>query len=89
MSEIKTYPVLDSIASKTHATAQQYREMYKRSMDDPDGFWAEQADITLDWYKKWDTVSNYDFHTGEIAWFEGGQLNLSYNCIDRHLATRA
>ncbi|MFT6099527.1 MAG: acetyl-CoA synthetase [Arenicella sp.] len=63
--------------------------MYARSLADPDGFWAEQATANLDWFKSFDTVSEYDFHNGDIKWFEGGKLNVSYNCIDRHLATRA
>lgn len=89
MSEIKTYPVPESIATKAHANSEQYAAMYEQSIADPDTFWSEQADANLDWYQKWDKVSQVDFHTAEIKWFEGGKLNLAYNCIDRHLATRA
>ncbi len=89
MSEVKIYPVHESIKANTHATKAVYEQMYARSIADPDGFWSEQAQQTLDWYKPWDTVCRQDFKTTDIAWFEGGQLNLSYNCIDRHLAKRA
>jgi acetyl-CoA synthetase len=63
--------------------------MYERSISDPDGFWAEQADIFIDWTRKWDTIRDADMVTGNISWFAGGKLNISYNCIDRHLASRA
>jgi acetyl-CoA synthetase len=89
MSEDITYPIFDSIKENTHLTTSQYQEMYARSLSDSDGFWAEQAELTLDWYQKWDRVSEYDFHTAQIKWFEGGKLNVSYNCIDRHLPNRA
>ena len=89
MSEVKTYPVFDAIKANTHLTEQQYQEMYARSLADPDGFWAEQAESTLDWIRKWDSVSDCDFTSAKIQWFAGGQLNVSLNCIDRHLADRA
>lgn len=89
MSETTLYPVKKEIAATAHADEQRYLEMYQQSIDDPDTFWAEQADEMLDWYKKWDTVQEVDYHKADIRWFEGGQLNVSYNCIDRHLATKA
>lgn len=89
MSENVIYPVFDSIKENTHLTKEQYREMYQQSISDPDHFWAEQADLHLDWFKKWDSVSNVDFQNGDIQWFAGATLNVSYNCIDRHLADRA
>ena len=58
--------------------------MYDKSIKDPEGFWAEQAE-RLDWTKKWDKVSNNDFTKAQIKWFEGGKLNVSYNCLDRHI----
>ncbi len=66
----------------------EYREMYERSLKDPDGFWAEQAEI-IDWFKKWDKVLDYDFKEGKIQWFIGGKTNASYNCLDRHLKDKA
>ncbi len=89
MTDNNIYPVFDSIKQRTHLSKDQYLEMYARSLANPDGFWAEQATANLDWFKSFDTVSEYDFHNGDIKWFEGGKLNVSYNCIDRHLATRA
>ena len=63
---------------------EQYQAMHARSLQDPDGFWAEQAE-RLQWSRKWSTVSRYDFDKAEIAYFEGGKLNASVNCLDRHL----
>ncbi|MBU1139515.1 MAG: acetate--CoA ligase, partial [Proteobacteria bacterium] len=62
-----------------------YREAYERSMKDPEGFWAERAEELVTWDKKWDTVLEYDYAKPEINWFKGGKLNMSYNCLDRHL----
>ncbi|MBN1375146.1 MAG: AMP-binding protein, partial [Dehalococcoidia bacterium] len=64
----------------------EYKKMYKRSIDDPDGFWSEQA-AQIDWYKKWDKVMVNDFANAKHEWFVGGKLNVSYNCLDRHLNT--
>ena len=89
MSDNKTYPVFESFNDTTHADKTRYESMYAQSVSDPDTFWAEQADTMLDWYQKWDTVSDVDYTKGHIKWFEGGKINVSYNCIDRHLATRA
>jgi len=66
-----------------------YESMYQHSINDSDSFWSEQAELFVDWDKKWDRVSNVDFNQGEIAWFEGASLNVAYNCIDRHLPERA
>ncbi|NIA05261.1 MAG: acetate--CoA ligase [Proteobacteria bacterium] len=64
----------------------QYREEYRYSMDDPEGFWAERAEELITWDKKWDKVLEWDFRKPEIKWFQGGRLNISYNCLDRHLS---
>ncbi len=66
-----------------------YEEMYAQSIEDSDGFWAEQAEEFIDWFKPWDSVQEWDFHKGEISWFNGAKLNVSYNCLDRHLEKRA
>ncbi|WP_028583435.1 acetate--CoA ligase [Desulfogranum mediterraneum] len=63
----------------------QYRELYKRSIDDMEGFWAERAEELVSWEKKWDSVLEYDLSVPEVKWFQGGKLNVSYNCLDRHL----
>jgi len=90
MSE-KKYPVPADFAAKANINAADYQTMYQRSLDDPDAFWAEQADKFLDWTKPWDKVSDWSFDAKDlhIRWFEGGKLNLTYNCIDRHLEDRA
>jgi acetyl-CoA synthetase len=65
-----------------------YDSMYQRSIADPDGFWADQARAFLSWQQPWQTVSEADIPSGNIRWFVGGQLNVSVNCIDRHLPHR-
>ena len=62
----------------------QYRDLYEKSMSDPDTFWSAVAD-RITWYKKWDTVREFDFVKGNIKWFDGAKLNVSYNCLDRHV----
>ena len=64
---------------------EQYEEAYKRSMEDPEGYWGQRADELVTWYKKWDKVLEADLHKPEVKWFQGGKLNVSYNCLDRHL----
>ena len=90
MSEEKLYPVPADFAAQTNITEAQYDEMYQRSIDDPEGFWAEQAEKFVTWFKPWDKVMDwsYDADNLYIKWFEGGKLNITYNCIDRHLTTR-
>jgi len=86
MTETRKFPVPDSFREKAHISSmEQYEEMYRRSIDDPDGFWGEMAEKTLDWFKKWDKVHSFDPEKVEIKWFEGGKLNVSYNCLDRHV----
>ncbi len=64
----------------------EYKKIYQRSIDDPEGFWGEMAG-ELDWFKKWDKVLVEDFKEAKHEWFIGGKLNVSYNCLDRHLKT--
>jgi acetyl-CoA synthetase len=89
MSETHVYPVPASVAADAFINEDQYQAMYRRSVEDPEGFWAEQADIFLTWDRKWDTVFDADMAAGRVAWFQGGRLNISVNCIDRHLPERA
>ena len=63
----------------------EYRALYDRSVSDPEGFWAQEAEQRITWFEKWHTVRQYDFHKGEIAWYLGGKLNACYNCVDRHV----
>ncbi len=66
---------------------EEYRRLHKMSLENPDEFWAEQAEKYLSWEKKWDFVLKYDFEEARIEWFGGGVLNASYNCLDRHMDT--
>ncbi len=85
----KIYPVPADVAKNAHIDAATYDEMYQRSVKDPEGFWGEQAEKFLTWTKPWDKVLDWSFTDDVyIKWFEGGKLNVSYNCIDRHLETR-
>ena len=81
MSDVKIHPVPADVAANAHINAEKYDEMYKRSIDDPEGFWGEAAEA-ISWYRKWDQVldqSDSPFY----RWFSGGQTNTCYNasCI--------
>jgi acetyl-CoA synthetase len=90
MNELKLrYPVSEKAKAHTLIDSATYDAMYKQSIEQPDVFWAEQAKEFIDWYKPWDSVSKVDLKNSEISWFTGAKLNVSYNCIDRHLATKA
>ena len=88
MSDVKIYDVKPDIAAQAHINAETYKTLYRRSIEEPEAFWAQQAEQFLVWSKRWDTVMDYDYPKGTIRWFEGGKLNVSVNCIDRHLETR-
>ncbi len=88
MSEFPAHPVPANFKD-ANINAEKYQAMYQHSIDDPDGFWGDIASEFLSWDKPWDSVSNCDLTTGEASWFAGGKLNVSYNCIDRHLPQRA
>ena len=68
---------------------EKYQKMYRDSIEKSDEFWSSQAKEFLDWSKDWNSVSDVDYHKGKIEWFSGGELNVAYNCIDRHLPKRA
>ena len=84
-----TYPPSDEIVAKAHVDADKYDAMYKASVEDPDAFWREQAQ-RIDWIKPFSTVKDIDFTLGQVKinWFADGALNVSANCVDRHLETR-
>ena len=84
MSENVFHPSAQWSAHAHIKNMDQYQEIYDSSLRDRDAFWANIAE-RITWYKKWDTVSNVDFKKAEIKWFEGGKLNISYNCLDRHV----
>ncbi len=89
MSEQKVYPVDPAFAAKAHIDNDTYQAMYEQSINDPDAFWGEQGK-RLDWFKPYTKVkhTSFDPHNVDIKWFEDGELNASYNCLDRHLDTR-
>ncbi|MGM0785728.1 MAG: acetate--CoA ligase [Pseudomonadota bacterium] len=85
----KVYPVRDDFAANAWADKAKYQAMYQQSVDDPEGFWAEQAK-RLDWFKAPTKIkhTSFDSHNVDIRWFEDGSLNASVNCLDRHLESR-
>ena len=89
MSDIKIYPVPENLKSSALINKEQYEAMYTASIETPDTFWAEQATDFLDWTTPFTQVSKCDMAKGDINWFLNGKLNVSSNCIDRHLPARA
>ena len=81
-------PAPATFAFAQHINRARYNAMYKQSLEQPDVFWAERSREFLDFQRLWDRVSDCDMTKGQARWFEGAQLNVSVNCIDRHLATR-
>ncbi len=87
LKEQRVFPPPKEISEKAYIKSlAEYEQLYKRSVEDPEGFWSEIAEQNITWYKKWDKVLDYDFNKPYIKWFIGGKLNASYNCLDRHLA---
>jgi len=87
MTERRVFNPPEELRSQAYIKSlDEYKEIYLRSINDPEGFWGEIAE-QLDWYKKWDRVLVADFKEAKHAWFVGSQLNVSYNCLDRHLKT--
>ena len=86
----KTYPPSAEFAASAHIDAEAYRTMYAESVSDPEGFWGKHGK-RVDWIRPYTKVKNTSFKPGniDIRWFEDGSLNVSANCIDRHMGTRA
>ena len=85
MSNIKKFSPNPDFSANAHISSlEKYQELYKESIQNPAGFWGKVAE-RLDWSRKWETVVEYDFVKADIKWFEGGKLNVSYNCLDRHV----
>lgn len=84
------HPVPEDFAAQANINWDQYQEMYSQSLDDPEAFWTEQANQYLTWSKPWEKLQDWSFDQQDlgIKWFLGGELNVSYNCLDRHLETR-
>ena len=87
-TEKRTFPPSKKASEHAHVKSiAEYEKLYKQSVKEPEKFWGEQAEKNLTWYKKWDKVLDYDFHKPSIKWFTGGKLNVSVNCLDRHITT--
>jgi len=89
MFDISTFPAADAVRRAAQLSQEDYQRLYRQSIEQPNTFWAEQASVFLDWTTPWHTVQLSDINTGAAQWFAGGQLNVSYNCIDRHLQHRS
>ena len=88
MSEVQVYPVREEVAANALCTEKQYFEMYKRSVTDPEAFWAEEGK-RIDWIKPYSKIKDVSFGKDvHIKWYYDGTLNASANCLDRHLATK-
>ena len=88
MFDISKYPQAEAVRQAVQLSAADYQRLYQQSVEQPEQFWAEQAQAFLDWSAPWSSVIQADLKTGEAQWFKDGQLNVSYNCIDRHLKQR-
>ena len=84
--EGKVFDIPASLKESAYINNDKYLEMYKESVDDPEGFWAKLADEFVTWDKKWDKVLEWDWIKGKVEWFKGAKLNVSNNCLDRHVA---
>ena len=81
----KLFNPVKNLSQKAHIKSlDQYEKEYNRSIDNQNKFWEEKAE-RISWYKKWNTVGSFDYVNGKIKWFDGGKLNVSYNCLDRHV----
>ncbi len=85
MSKNQKFCPSSEFSENAHISSmEQYQKLYQKSIEDPTGYWSKQAE-RLHWYKKWDDVVDFDFVDANIKWFSGGKLNVSYNCLDRHV----
>ena len=89
MNDQKRYPVPANILSRTLMSDADYQRLYAESVNDTDNFWDARGKEFIDWYSPWHNVHSEDLPAGKVSWYEGAKLNLSYNCIDRHLPERA
>ena len=83
------YDIPETVKGRTAIDDELYTQMYTRSVEEPEAFWSEQAESRVDWFEKWDSVLDWDFSKAEIKWFVNGKLNVSYNCLDRHVRAGA
>lgn len=88
-SKVPVYEIPEAIKGNTDIDFATYEKMYQKSVADPEGFWDEMAEQYVSWSSKWDKTLEWDYHKAEIAWFLNGKLNVSYNCLDRHVEAGA
>ncbi len=86
----RIYPVSSDWSRNAHLDAKSYERLYRQSIDNPEAFWAERAEEFLTWERSWDQVLDWHWAADEVrhSWFDGGALNVCYNCVDRHLESR-
>ncbi len=83
--EIPVYPPSADFSARAHVKSmEEYQALYQRSIEDPEGFWAEQAK-RISWFEKWNTVREWDYQQADIKWFLGAKTNVCHNCVDRHV----
>jgi len=87
--ENRVFEVPENMRSRAYIKSrEEFEKMYKESIEEPDKFWGKMADEAVEWFKKWDSVLEYDFGENlSIEWFKGAKLNAAYNCLDKHLKT--
>lgn len=88
MDKSDIFPIPTACKHSALITPDQYRLMYERSIREPEAFWDEQARALIQWQTPWTTVVDWDFHDARVRWFDGATLNVSENCLDRHLISR-
>ena len=89
MEKIPVFSIIPEVSRGAHISQKLYQQLYRESVDRPEQFWAKLAAEFLSWEKPWDTVLEHDYARAHIRWFSGGKLNVSANCLDRHLRKRA
>ena len=86
MADSTVYPPSPEFTERAHVQGMEaYRELYRRAAEQPEEFWGELADRELSWFRKWSHV--FGWNPPSAKWFAGGQINVAYNCLDRHLST--
>ena len=89
MTKEVIYEITEDLKKNALISEDEFDEMYKESILNPNEFWHKQASDHLEWISEWTQVSEYDFSKGKVSWFKGGKINATINCIDRHLEKRA
>ena len=87
MEEKRRFDPPDDFKKKAHVNSlEQYDRLYRQSIENPEDFWGKVAE-SFEWFERWDKVHSWNSERAECKWFEGGKLNITVNCLDRHLET--